>query len=153
MLATTTKTMISRHMTRSARLFSSYEHILTERRGKVGWITLNRPKALNGTYLRRVNLDIYNNTHIISTVRWTHRGTQRSNGRHGQGLSRHCHYRIRKGVRGRSRYQRDAEQKFRRVLPKQHVRRLGKTRNNIYTNNCSGERIRTRRRLRTRNAL
>ena len=38
---------------KGSRMLSSvsYEHILTERRGKVGWITLNRPKALNGTFV------------------------------------------------------------------------------------------------------
>lgn len=33
--------------TEAAAASGSYEHILTETRGKVGLITLNRPKALN----------------------------------------------------------------------------------------------------------
>ena len=50
--------MMSRcHVTRRflSSSSSSYEHILTERRGKVGWITLNRPKALNGNVFFNVD--------------------------------------------------------------------------------------------------
>ena len=55
--------MMSRcHVTRRflSSSSSSYEHILTERRGKVGWITLNRPKALNGNVFFNVDsLSLY----------------------------------------------------------------------------------------------
>ena len=78
----------------------AFETILAETRGKVGLITLNRPKALNA-----LNSQVLSEL-VEALCRLRRRPRHR----------RHRHHRLRKGLRRRRRHQGNAEQELRRSL-------------------------------------
>ena len=88
----------------------AYETIIAELRGKVGLITLNRPKALNALNSKVLSELV----EALARVRWRrcHR--------------RHRRHRLRKGVRRRRRHQGNAEQELCRGLPRRLLLGLGR---------------------------
>ena len=78
----------------------AYETIIVETRGKVGLITLNRPKALNAL-----------NSQVLAELLAALQGVRRRS-RH----RRDRHHRLREGLRGRRRHQGDAGQDLCRGL-------------------------------------